>query len=71
MTVSEGRESRSRLGLETEGTRLSVSSRSRTKFWNLSPLSLVSDENFWTVQVSSRWFNFYLVSSRSCPEMDE
>merc|ERR1719312_2245896 len=47
--------------------RLSVSSRSRTKFWNLSRLGLVSDENFWDslVPVSSRWFNFYLVSSRS------
>ena len=53
--------------------RLSVSSRSRTKFWNLSRLGLVSDENFWDslVPVSSRWFNFYLVSSRSRPDLDE
>ena len=53
--------------------RLSVSSRSRTKFWNLSRLGLVSDENFWDslVLVSSRWLNFYLVSSRSRPDLDE
>ena len=53
--------------------RLSVSSRSRTKFWNLSRLGLVSDENFWDslVPVSSRWLNFYLVSSRSRPDLDE
>ena len=74
---SEGRESRSRLGLETKGTktlgRVLVSSRSRTKFWNLSRLGFVSDENFWDslVPVSSRWFNFYLVSSRSRPDLDE
>ena len=53
--------------------RLSVSSRSRTKFWNWSRLGLVSDENFLDslVSVSSRWFNFYLVSSRSRPDLDE
>ena len=53
--------------------RLSVLSRSRTKFWNLSRLGLVSDENFWDslVPVSSRWFNFYLVMSRSRPDLDE
>ena len=52
---------------------LSVSSRSRTKFWNLSHLGLVSDENFWgsLVPVSSRWFNFYLFLSQSRPDLDE
>ena len=53
--------------------RLSVSSRSRTKFFNLSRLGLVSDENFWDslVPVSSCWFDFYLVSSRSRSDLDE
>ena len=53
--------------------RLSVSSRSRTKFWNLSRFGLVSDENFWDslFLVSSRWFDFYLVLSRSRPDLDE
>ena len=57
---SERRESRSRPGLETKG-------------WNLSRLGLVSDGNFWCslVPVSSRWFNFHLVSSRSRPDLDE
>ena len=34
---------------------------------------LVSDEKFWDslVPVSSRWFNFYLVSSQSRPDQDE
>ena len=52
---------------------LSVSSRSRTRFWMLSRFGLVSDEIFWDslVLVSSRWFNFYLVSSRSRPDLDE
>ena len=52
---------------------LSVSSRSRAKFWNLSCLGLVSDEKYWDslVPVSSRWFNLYLVSSRSRPDLDE
>ena len=69
--VSEGRESRSRLVSRLKVPRLSVSSQSRTKFWNLS--RLVSDVNFWDslVPVSSRWFNFYLVSSRSRPDLDE
>ena len=53
--------------------RLSVSSRSRTKFWNLSRLGLASDENFWDsfVSVSSRLLQFYSVSSQSRPDMDE
>ena len=64
------------LGLETKGTEtlgLVSGSRSRTKFWNLSHLGLVLDENFWDslIPVSSRWFGFYLVSSRSRPDLDE
>ena len=53
--------------------RLSVSSWSRTKFWNLSRLGLVLDENFLDslIPVSSRWFHFYLVSSWSRPDLDE
>ena len=53
--------------------RLSVSSRSHTKFWNLSHLGLVSDENFWDslVSVASRLLQFYLYSSRSRPDLDE
>ena len=49
--------------------RLSVSSRSRTKFWNLSRLGLglVSDEKFWDslVLVSSCVLQFHLVLSWS------
>ena len=65
------------LGLETKGSEtlglVSVSSRSRTKFWNSSRLDLVSDENFWDslVPVTSCWFNFYLVTSRSRSDLDE
>ena len=53
--------------------RLSVSSRSRTKFWNLSHLGLVPDEKFWDslVSVSSRLIQFYSVSSQSRPDLDE
>ena len=52
--------------------RLSVSSRSRTKFWRLSRLGLVSDEKFSDslVSVSSRLLQFYSVSSRSRPDLD-
>ena len=55
-THSEGQDSQSCLGLVLNfGT------------------CLVSDENFWDslVPVSSRWFHFYLVSSRSRPDLDE
>ena len=40
---------------------------------SIETLGLVLDENFWDslVPVSSRWFNFYLVSSRSRPDLDE
>ena len=59
--------------LRLKVSRLSVSSRSRTKFWNLSRLGLVSDENFWDslVPVSSRLLQLYSVSSRSRSDLDE
>ena len=64
--ASEGRESRSHLGLETKGT------ETLGLVLNFGTC-LVSDENFWDslVPVSSRWYNFYLVSSRSRPDLDE
>ena len=51
--------------------RLSVSSRSRSKFWRLSRLGLVSDEKFSDslVSVSSRLLQFYSVSSWSRPDL--
>ena len=54
------------LGLETKGTKtLGLVKNFGT--------CLVSDENFWDslVPVSSRWYNFYLVSSQSRPDLDE
>ena len=53
--------------------RLSVSSRFRTKFTRLSHLGLNSDEKFSDslVSVSSRLLQFYSVSSRSRPDLDE
>ena len=52
--------------------RLSVSSRSRTNFWRLSRLGLISDEKFSDslVSVLSRLLQFYSVSSRSRPDLD-
>ena len=52
--------------------RLSVSSRSRTKFLRLSRLGLVSYENFSDslISVSSRLLQFYSVLSRSRPDLD-
>ena len=63
---SEGRESRSHLGLKTKGT------KTLGLILNFGTC-LVMDENFWDslVPVSSCWFNFYLVSSQSRPDLDE
>ena len=54
------------LGLETKGT------ETLGLVLNFGTC-LVSDENFWDslVPVSSSWYNFYLVSSRSRPDLDE
>ena len=54
------------LGLETKGT------ETLGLILNFGTC-LVSDENFWDslVLVSFCWFNFYLVSSRSRPDLDD
>ena len=53
--------------------RLSASSGSRTKYWRLSRLGLVSDENFSDslISVSSCLLQFYSVSSWYRPDLDE
>ena len=71
-SISEGRESQSHLGLETEGTETLGLVLVSYKNFQFPRLVLVSYEKFSNrlVPVSSRLLQFYSVSSRSHPYLD-